>query len=49
MGFVAESAGHLEIRLEHDFRISSDQVIVAGSLLQKAAANLSAIRLLKKI
>jgi Eco57I restriction-modification methylase len=49
VGFVAESAGHLKTRLEHDFRISSDQVIGAGSLLQKAAANLKAIRLLKKV
>jgi hypothetical protein len=49
VGFVAESAGHVETRLERDFRISSDQVIGAGSLLQKAAANLEAVRLLKKI
>ncbi|MGI9072237.1 MAG: hypothetical protein ACR2JB_13210 [Bryobacteraceae bacterium] len=49
MEFLAEPAGHLETRLERDFRISSKYVLGAGSLFQKAAANLEAIRLLKRI
>jgi hypothetical protein len=49
VGFIAEPAGNVTTRLERDFRISSDYVLGSGSLLQKAAANLEAIRLLQRI
>ncbi|MGI8960937.1 MAG: hypothetical protein ACR2IV_14475 [Bryobacteraceae bacterium] len=49
MEFVAEPAGHLATHLERDFRIPSKHVLGAGSLFQKAAANLEAIRLLKQV
>jgi hypothetical protein len=49
VGFIAEPAGNVTTRLERDFRISSDHVLGSGSLLQKATANLEAIRLLQRI
>jgi len=49
VGFVAEPATQLATYLERDFRISSKYVLGTGSLAQKAAANLEAIRLLKEI
>ena len=49
VGFVAEPAARLATYLGCDFRISSKYVLGAGSLVQKAAANLEAIRLLKQI
>jgi hypothetical protein len=49
VGFVAEPAGQLATRLERDFRIASKYPLSVGSLLQKAAVNLDAIRLLKQI
>jgi hypothetical protein len=46
---VTEPTGNVTSRLERDFRISSDHVLGSGNLLQKAAANLEAIRLLQRI
>jgi N12 class adenine-specific DNA methylase len=49
VGFLAEPTAHVETRLDRDLRIPSDHVLGAGTLRQKAAANLEAIRLLKRI
>jgi N12 class adenine-specific DNA methylase len=49
VGFIAEPTSQLATYLERDFRIFSKHLLGTGSPLQKAAANLEAIRLFKQI